>query len=388
MKTIKLYDNDAYLTDFDAKVISCERVTRDAEEYYALCLDRTLFFPEEGGQSPDKGTINGREVIDVQISENVITHYVKEPFEKGVPVHGSIDFKHRFSNMQQHSGEHIFSGLVASLYGFRNVGFHLSDNSVTMDYDGVLNPEDIYALEDKVNEAIFKNIEIIAEYPDPERLAEMDYRCKKELTGAIRIVTIPGYDCCACCAPHVKRTGEIGILKVIRLQNYKGGVRLHILCGERALRFFRESLVLIDNLTDTLTTGREKLQENIISMKTELQSLSTKLANAKQELLLNELASIPEDQKDVAVFKEKTDSFIMRTVLNRLIEKHEGICSFFSGSSEDGWTYFIGSRTVDCREIQKKLASLNARGGGKPEMISGSIKASEDDIRNALCYNI
>ncbi|MCR5585101.1 MAG: alanyl-tRNA editing protein [Lachnospiraceae bacterium] len=385
METIKLYDEDAYAIGFEATVLSCVPSERNKTKCYAVVLDRTLFFPEEGGQSPDQGEINGHEVIDVQISQNVITHYVlEEPFEINSTVHGLIDFKHRFSNMQQHSGEHIFSGLVSSMYGFNNVGFHLSDNSVTMDYDGVLTANDIEILEKKVNEAIYKNIEIVCEYPDAATLVKKNYRCKKELSGAIRIVTIPGYDCCACCAPHVKKTGEIGVLKVIRLQNYKGGVRLHILCGERAVNYFRESLNLIDSLTDVLTTGRENLKENITSMKDELQRLSSKLAVAKQDLLLKELANLPESEKDVTLFREKTDSFIMRNVLNRLVEKHEGFCSFFSGSDEDGWTYFIGSRTKDCRDVQKKLSKISARGGGKPEMISGSVKATKEAIMNAL----
>lgn len=384
METLKLYDGDAYATEFTATVSCCTPVTRNNETCFATVLDRTLFFPEEGGQSPDKGEINGIEVKDVQISEDVITHYLTSPVEVGSEVSGRINFKHRYSNMQQHSGEHIFSGLVASIYGFNNVGFHLSDNSVTMDYDGVLTAKDIEILENKVNEAIYKNIDILCEYPSPLVLANTEYRCKKELKGAIRIVTIPGYDCCACCAPHVKKTGEIGILKVIHLQNYKGGVRLHILCGERALAYFRESLDLIDSLTEVLTTGRENLKDNISSMKTEIQSLNTRLASVKQELLLKDISDIPEDAENVTLFKEKTDSFIMRNVLNKLTEKHKGVCSFFSGSDADGWTYFIGSKTADCREIQKKLASINARGGGKPEMVSGSVKASEAEIKKAL----
>ncbi len=384
METIKLYDADAYAVDFEATVESCSPARRNGIDCYAVVLDKTLFFPEEGGQSPDKGVLNDTEVIDVQISKNIITHYTTSDFEIGSRVHGVIDFKHRFSNMQQHSGEHIFSGLVAKLYAFNNVGFHLSDNSVTMDYDGVLKKEDIDLLEKKVNEAIFKNIEIICEYPDPDKLGQMNYRCKKELSGAIRIVTIPGYDCCACCAPHVKKTGEIGILKVVSFQNYKGGVRLHILCGERALDCFRESLDLIDSLTDVMTTGRENLKDNIISMRDEIKSLSSKLANAKQELLLKELSDISETEKNVTLFKDKTDAFIIRNVLNRLTEKHEGVCSFFSGNEADGWTYFIGSRTVDCRDVQKKLAAIGARGGGKPEMVSGSIKASAEAIKQTL----
>ena len=232
--TEKLYDQDAYAVEFDAKVLSCEAYHDKDESGYHVVLDRTLFFPEEGGQSPDKGTINGIEVTDVQIKKDVVTHSLKEPLAVDENVHGKIDWTHRFNNMQQHSGEHIFSGIVHSRFGYDNVGFHLSDNIVTMDFNGVLTADEVKEIETAVNDVIVKNLPVEITYPAKEELAALDYRSKIEIEGQVRIVTIPGVDVCACCAPHVKRTGEIGTLNVQSLSNYKGGVRISILSGFRA----------------------------------------------------------------------------------------------------------------------------------------------------------
>ncbi len=385
METIRLFDAEPYLTESKALVLSCDMVEKEGKKYFLVCLDQTIFFPEEGGQSPDKGYINGIQVLDVQVKDRVITHYLEKPLTVGEEVVLTLDWEHRFSNMQQHSGEHIFSGLVHSIYGFENVGFHLSDNSVTMDFNGVLEDTDVALIEEKVNEAIFKNIAISAEYMDADRLAALKYRSKKELTGPVRIVTVPGYDICACCAPHVQRTGEIGLLKVIHLQNYKGGVRIHILCGKRALAYYRESLLLIDSLTDFLTTGRENLLENVQKLKGETISLSSRLLNAKQELLNSELMAIPETKADVILFKEKTDNVIVRNAVNFLMTKHEGLIGFFAGSDATGYSYILASQKEDVRDVQKKLAEkLGAKGGGKPQMVQGNVTAGETEIRKAL----
>ena len=276
-ETIKLYDRDAYAIEFEADIISCEPNKAD-DKQFDIILNQTLFFPEEGGQSPDMGILGGYSVVDVQIKNGVITHTVdisagdccimgkeeaqtekktdgqitgmecaseKVELAAGVHVHGKIDWQHRFYNMQQHSGEHIFSGIVHRRFGFENVGFHLSDSVVTMDFSGVISPEDIAEVEHEVNVAISKNIPIEVTYPSRDELAHMEYRSKIEIEGQVRIVTVPGYDVCACCAPHVKRTGEIGMLKVMNYQNYKGGVRISILCGFRALEAFRQKCDII-----------------------------------------------------------------------------------------------------------------------------------------------
>ena len=383
--TLRLYDADAYATEFDAVVLSCEKLTDKKHTTYAVILDQTLFFPEEGGQSPDKGTLNESNVLDVQIKNNIITHYLDAPLTVGDAVHGIINWQHRFFNMQQHSGEHIFSGIVHERFGFDNVGFHLSDQIVTMDFNGVLSPEDIDAVEWSVNEVISKNIEILISFPSKEELESMSYRSKIEIEGQVRIVTIPGYDVCACCAPHVKRTGEIGMLKVMNVQNYKGGVRISILCGFRALAAFREKNHIVADLMGVLTTGQDKLVDTVSKMKTSNQDLNYQLGVTKQKLLEQKLKDIPDDQTNVLLFESDIDAPIMRNVINQLIETHPGICGVFSGNEEEGYSFIIGSKEIDCRTIATTLREkLGARGGGSAQMIQGSIKAKAEEISSAL----
>jgi len=343
--TEKLYDQDAYAVEFDAKVISCEAYQEKKESGYHVILDRTLFFPEEGGQSPDKGTIDGIEVTDVQIKKDVITHSLKEPLAVGETVHGIIDWTHRFNNMQQHSGEHIFSGIVHSRFGYDNVGFHLSDNIVTMDFNGVLTTDEVREVETAVNEVIVKNLPVEITYPSKEELKTLDYRSKIEIEGQVRIVTIPGVDVCACCAPHVKKTGEIGMLNVQSLSNYKGGVRISILSGFRALEEEWKKSQVISSISGTLSAN----QENVLLFETDL------------------------------------DTPVMRNAINGLVETRAGICGIFVEKEEGGYNFIIGSKTKDCREIATLLREkTGARGGGSAAMIQGSVSAEEKDLRELL----
>lgn len=381
MATIKLYDQNAYATEFEAKVLACE----ESQDGYRVILDQTLFFPEEGGQTPDKGTINGNDVLDVQIKDDVITHFVAQPLEAGSAVKGCIDWQHRFFNMQQHSGEHLFSGLAHRKYGLKNVGFHLSNQIVTMDFDQALSDEQLKEMEWEINQAIVANVEIKTGYPSKEELAALEYRSKIEIDGAVRIVEIPGYDVCACCAPHVHRTGEIGMFKIQSVQNYKGGMRISFLCGFRALEEYRRKSEIISELSGILTTNQENLADHVSKLKTQVQSLKTQLSNAKQDLMESKLAEIPTEQKDVILFERDLDTPVMRNVVNKLMEAHDGVCGIFVGTDADGYNFIIGSKTVDCREIATMLREkFDARGGGKSQMIQGSLVASADAIKNAL----
>lgn len=430
-KTIKLYDLYPYETEFTAQVLLCEQYEnkqdknehkndQDCEKgendkkqiFYKVILDRTLFFPEEGGQSPDKGTINEMEVVDVQITKDVVTHIlavnvsslIHSQTEKlsgetdksdssvsydlslyslqpGDTVSGSIDWQHRFSNMQQHSAEHIFSGIVNKEYQYRNVGFHLSDHIVTMDYDGVLSEEQVEKIEWEVNQAIVQNIEISARYPQPEELAQLEYRSKIEIDGPVRIVSIPGYDVCACCAPHVKRTGEIGMLKVMSVQNYKGGVRISILCGFRALNAFREKNSIVSGLTNMLSTSQDLIAERVLQLKENNQELKLQIGILKQNVMLGKIKTLPNDQKNVILIEEELDAAISRNVVNELVLKHEGVCGVFTGSDETGYRFIVGSKTMNCKEIAFRLReTFGAKGGGSQAMIQGSLQASKEAI--------
>lgn len=395
-ETIKLYDMDAYATEFEADIISCEPNKAD-DKRFDIILNQTLFFPEEGGQSPDMGILGGYRVVDVQIKNGVITHTVdtsagdccevekKAELAAGVHVQGKIDWQHRFYNMQQHSGEHIFSGIVHRRFGFENVGFHLSDSVVTMDFSGVISPEDIAEVEHEVNVAISKNIPIEVTYPSRDELAQLEYRSKIEIEGQVRIVTVPGYDVCACCAPHVKRTGEIGMLKVMNYQNYKGGVRVSILCGFRALEAFRQKCDIISELMGIFTTNQEAIVDNVTKLKAVNQSLKSELGTAKSALLDYKVAELPTDTENAVLFECGIDTNTARNCVNGLVEKYSGFSAFFMGNDEEGYSFIIGSKNADCNTVAAALRNkLGARGGGKPVMVQGSVKAAKSEIEEVL----
>ena len=381
-KTVELYYESAYLKEFDATVMEC---VKEGDNSFEIILDRTAFFPEQGGQSSDVGTLadgsgNMAGISHVSIDkEGVIRHISDKEIAPGERVHGVIDFTHRFSNMQQHTGEHIFSGIVHSKYGYDNVGFHLSDSEVTMDYNGALSADDIRTIELLVNRAIWENVRVICRFPGKDELDSIDYRSKKELTGDVRIVTVEGYDDCACCAPHVERTGEIGILKVISCQKYKGGVRVSILCGERALRFLGEQQEIVSDLSGMLTTSADKIIPSLQKLSKENADLKAELNAAKEELIRYEIAGIDPGREDVFLVKEAgLDGNVMRKTVNALIEVHSGYCGVFSGNDSEGYKFIAGSGSAgkDCKtllEIIKK--SCDVKGGGSPQMIQGSLSS-------------
>ncbi len=384
-KTIRLYDADAYQTEFEATVLACEEVEKKDGRGYQVWLDQTLFFPEEGGQSPDMGTIDGVEVLDVQIKNEVITHTLAAPLTVGTTVKGVVDWKHRFYNMQQHSGEHIFSGIVHKKFGYDNVGFHLSDSIVTMDFNGVISPKEITEIEEKVNQAIIENIPVEVSYPSKEELKELAYRSKIEIEGQVRIVTIPGYDVCACCAPHVRRTGEIGSLKVMNVQSYKGGVRVSILCGFRALDAFRQKADIITELMAEFSTSQDAILDNVKKLKGANQTMKNQLAAAKQELMEYKVSAIPEDSENAILFEADLETPVVRGVVNGLVEKFAGISAVFVGNDENGYQFIVGSKNKDCRQIAATLREkLSARGGGSDKMIQGSVAATQLQIEELL----
>ncbi len=382
--TLRLYDEDAYLREFRATVLACE----PAGEGFALVLDRTAFFPEQGGQTPDRGTLvlpDGSKVAvrDVQIRGDIVEHHVDRVVPVGTGLGGQIDWDHRYENMQQHSAEHIFSGTVHRLYGHDNVGFHLSDNNVTMDFSGPLTEEEIRNVETIVNRAVYENVEILVSYPSKEELETIQYRSKKEIDGQLRLVTIPGYDVCACCAPHVRRTGEIGIVKVTEWQNYKGGVRIHIACGIRALRLFRAEHDLMGRFSVEFSVPFEGIEERVSGLKDEIYALKGKLAETKGKLAEMKLAAIPADRKHVILVEDEMEEPQMRGIVNSLTETHPGYCGVFAGNPEKGYRFIIGIADGDAREALVPLReAAQVRGGGSPKMVQGTVTgAGEETLR-------
>lgn len=376
IRTRKLYYEDAYKTEFTAKVVSANAGD--------IVLDRTAFFPEEGGQSADTGVLGGFRVADVKIKDGEIHHLLEDrnaSFEAGTEISGRIDWQHRFSNMQQHSGEHIFSGLVHSTYGFDNVGFHLSDNEVTLDFNGVIGPDGIRDIERRANEIIFRNIPSEIRFLSGEEAKTAEYRSKIDLDDEIRVVTYPGVDACACCAPHVALTGEIGCLKVVGLQNYKGGIRVSILCGMRAMEVFFHDRDILEKTANYLSNSTDEVYHLVVKAKTELAETKAALAEAAKKIVQVRIDQIPAGDGNAVLFEESLDAGAMRSAVNSLVQKRNGFCGVFAGSDADGYRYVIGKQGGDARTINNELREkFGARGGGKPEMVQGSVTASRADI--------
>ena len=408
-ETIKLFDQDAYAADFSAAVLTAERTVKQEKKgkkgkkeivIWQLVLDRTLFFPEEGGQTPDTGTIEGFPVIDVQLEGSVIRHTVldnrteeavkedgeKPLFSPGQTIRGVIDFAHRFSNMQNHSGEHILSGLVHGRFGYDNVGFHLSDNTVTLDFNGPLTDEDILWLEQAANRVVWDNREIRGWYPDPEELRNLSYRSKKEIDGPLRLVEIPGVDMSACCAPHVRRTGEIGLIKVIRTLRERSGIRLTILCGSRALAYMQILQKAAEDVSHLTNMPREEIAAGTSRILEDNDRLRQREARLEDLLTRSMSAAVPAGQRDVFLFADGIGNLAQRRLVNTLCGTHDGYCGVFIGTDETGYRYIIGA--ADEKDARVLNACLNktcgARGGGSPAMVQGSLKCPEDEIRRAL----
>jgi alanyl-tRNA synthetase len=302
-------------------------------------------------------------------------------FEAGTEISGRIDWQHRFSNMQQHSGEHIFSGLVHSTYGFDNVGFHLSDNEVTLDFNGVIGPDGIRDIERRANEIIFRNIPSEIRFLTGEEAKTAEYRSKIDLDDEIRVVTYPGVDACACCAPHVALTGEIGCLKVVGLQNYKGGIRVSILCGMRAMEVFFHDRDILEKTANYLSNSTDEVYHLVVKARTELAETKAALAEAAKKLVQVRIDQIPAGDGNAVLFEESLDAGAMRSAVNSLVQKKNGFCGVFAGSDADGYRYVIGKQGGDARTINNELREkFGARGGGKPEMVQGSVTASRADI--------
>ena len=374
--TEKLYDLDSHLREFTARVISCEQ---DGKRW-AVRLDRTAFFPEGGGQAADTGFLGSARVLDVQEDAGDILHYTDGPLGAGETVTGTLDWQQRFRRMQNHSGEHILSGLVHARYGYRNVGFHLGDGDVTVDFAGELSREQLDELETAVNLAIAENVTVQAWYPSPEELAALDYRSKLELTENVRLVRIEGYDLCACCAPHVSRTGEIGSLRILDFMRHRGGIRLHMLCGLDALEDARMRYRATLAISGLLSVPQADTPAAVERTLRELEETRQALAGEKRRWLKLRSDALPETEANLCIFEEDLDPVSLRELVNAGMEKTPGICAAFTGQDGD-WKYIIGSRKVDLRSLAKEInAAIGGRGGGRPEMIQGSCTADRKQI--------
>ncbi len=402
--TERLFETQGHKSLFYAKVLECEK----EKNIYKIVLDKTAFFPEGGGQKGDVGYIalgnvgkenffslateeNGEEktvlasgvvaVSDTQEKNGSIYHFCDSPLEIGADITGLVDFDIRFPRMQNHTGEHIVSGIINRYFGFDNVGFHMGSEDVTLDINGCLSKEQLDFVEMEANKAVCANVPVIAEVFSGEILSSMQYRSKLDLTENVRIVTVEGYDKCACCAPHVSRTGEIGIIKLTGFMNYKQGIRIHMLCGFDAIKDYESKLsqvkassALLSAKPNELSQGIERLLEENKKEKQE--------SNALKNVIASLILEKAKESGKKCIFTEINDPVFLRYLASGGTELF-GVCGVFCQVSDGNYRYVAVGKNRDMRAFAKEMNSvLNGRGGGDSELVQGSVKAYMGDIES------
>ena len=374
--TRKLYYEDSHLERFESRVTGCEK----SERGWAVTLEATVFYPEGGGQACDLGTLNGIAVTDVQEQGEEVVHYCATPLTVGEAVEGVIDYSRRFDLMQQHTGEHIVSGIIHRRFGYHNVGFHMGEHLIEIDFDGRIPAEALSQIEREANEALWKNIPVKCWYPSEEELPHVFYRTKKALPWPVRVVEVPGYDSCACCGTHLKTTGEVGIIKLFSETALRGGSRIEMACGARALEMLNrvyEQNTLVSQVFSAkiFETGAaaKRMNEMLAAGKFKVTALQRKLFRITAEGYAG--------REDVLHFEEDLEPAAVRELADAIAQHCSGTVAVFSGSDETGYSYCLVSRSSDLRQLVKNMnQTLSGRGGGKPGIQQGSVHCNRKNI--------
>ena len=376
METRKLYYEDCHLAAFSARVVSCEQ----SEKGWQVVLEATAFYPEGGGQACDLGLLGGVRVLDVREKGETVVHLCDGPLPVGETVKGAIDYERRFDLMQQHSGEHIVSGIVHEWFGYHNVGFHMGADLVTIDFDGPIPAADLARIELEANRAVWANRALHIWYPSEEELPTVGYRSKRALPWPVRVVEVPGYDKCACCGTHVAMTGEIGIIKLFSCVKFHEGVRIEMACGGRALRYLTAAYEQNRQVSQAFSAKILETGEAARRMNEQLAAEKFRAAGLQKQVF----ASVAEGCRDagnILRFENDLAPAQVRELCDAIGQVCGGMAAVFSGSDEAGYSYCLMERGGDLRSFNKAMtAALNGRGGGKPEYQQGSVKADRTVI--------
>ena len=380
METQKLYYDDPFLREFPATVLSCEA----AGGAWKVVLDQTAFYPEGGGQPADHGVLKtaGREipVTDVHERDGAVVHTCAAPAEPGAVVTGVLDWVRRFDHMQQHSGEHILSGILCRLYRCDNVGFHLGAETVTIDYNADISWEQALEAERLANETVWADREVEITYPSREELAVLEYRSKKEIAGQVRIVEFPEADRCACCGTHVERAGQVGLVKVLSCQKFREGVRMEILCGARALRYLSGTYDQARAIGQRLSVKPLETLAAVERLEAELAAGKDRIADLEQTAFAA-LAAEQAGRGDVLLFQSPMRPDSLRRLADAVGRSCGGLAAVFSGEGEK-WNYaLVRADGTDISPLVKELnQTLRGRGGGRNGFAQGSAAAAREEI--------
>lgn len=378
MATTKLYYEDSHLDAFCAQVAACTPV----EKGFEVILDATAFYPEGGGQAADTGHLGEARVLDTRERGEEIVHLCDRPLEPGCRVEGRIDWEPRFHRMQQHSGEHIVSGILHRRYGCGNTGFHMGQERTVIDFDAVIPAEDLPEIEAEANRAVWRNLPVKCWYPTPEELLKLPYRSKRALPWPVRIVEFPGFDICACCGTHVKNTGEIGLIKLYSAVPFRGGTRIEMACGGAALTYLNRVLEqsiraghVFSAPAEEIGAAAEAFGEQLSAQKYHVTQL--------QRRIFGLIGREYENAGDVLRFEPDLDSAALRELADTLAGCCGGVAAVFSGEEGQGYGYCLASRQEDLRQLGKDMtAALRGRGGGKPNFQQGRVNATKQEIED------
>lgn len=375
MNTEKLYYSKPEKAEFSARVLDC----RPADGRWELVLDRTAFYPEGGGQPCDLGSIDGAGVLAVYERDGEILHAADRPFDIGASVCGRVDMVRRRDYTEQHTADHVLSGVIHRQFGYDNVGFHMGAETTTIDLNGVLTQEQLAQMEERANDAVRRDLPVIESWPAREVLELIEYRSKKEISGEVRMITIPGVDVCACCGTHVRSTGELGLIKAISMERLRGGVRIEMVAGARAWRW--AARVFEENRKNSVMLSARQLDtaSAVERLLAEQERLRAELAETEKRWL-SAVSWVHAGEKMALLFESGLSGAQVQRLADALMDSG-GTAAVFSGSDAEGWRYAIGRRDGDVRELVRELnAALSGRGGGKPFFAQGQVKASRAEI--------
>ena len=368
METTKLYYEDPFLQGFTAAVTSCE----EGKGGYLVTLDRTAFYPEGGGQPYDTGVLGEAKVLEVHDKNGVITHLCNKPLAVGASVEGKIDWARRFDHMQQHSGEHICSGLICERFHCDNVGFHMGADVVTIDFNADISWDELMEIEQLANLYIYEDHPIDIQFYRGAELDKVEYRSKKPLEGDVRIVAFPGADCCACCGTHVLRSGQVGLVKFLSVQKFREGIRIELLCGDRARRYLSACWEQSLHIGQALSVKPVASAAAVERLQSELGALKLRCAKLEESAFAQTAAQY-EGKGDVLLFEDEMSGDSLRKLCDAVANACGGRCAVFAGT-DGAYKYAIGHAGGELRDFTKKMnAALSGRGGGKPNFVQGSV---------------
>jgi len=376
METRKIYYEDSHMRSFSANVLSCEQ----GEKGYEVILDATAFYPEGGGQAADTGSLNGIRVKDTRERGETVVHFCEAPLEAGTEVEGIIDWEPRFRRMQQHSGEHIVSGIINRRWGYHNVGFHMGTDIITIDFDGVIPVEELASIEAEANSAVWSNLAVTCWYPSEEELPNVFYRTKRALPWPVRIVQVPGFDSCACCGTHVKATGEIGLIKLFSVMGFHGGTRMEMACGCSALKLLNQAYEQNRQVSQAFSAKIEETGAAARRMN-EVEAALKYRVTGLEKRIFSGIAGSYAGKGNVVHFEDGLDNNAVRDLADAIAKVSGGTAAVFSGSDEAGYAFCLVTRSGDLRQLGREMTkALNGRGGGKPVFQQGRVQAVRAEI--------